>query len=230
MSTTDVHSILQRFSFYRDAPTTLQGIIVQHAQVATLPEGAYFYREGDSSALIPFVAEGSVRVFKASETGREITLYHVGPGNSCILTASCVLTGARYPASAVVEQGAPVKAVVVPSADFYKWVDEYESVRRFVFDLMSERLLTLMQLVDQVAFGRMDRRLANYLMQHFENNGIALRTITVTHEQIADELGTAREVISRLLKEFERAGAIEVARGRLRLVNEALLKKYRDPA
>jgi CRP/FNR family transcriptional regulator len=230
MAELDPAAILTHFSFYREAPLSLQKIILQHAQVATLPAGAFFYREGDSSALIPFVGDGSVRVFKASESGREITLYHVGPGESCILTASCVLTGMRYPASAIVEQGAPVTAVVVPAREFYTWVGEHEQVRRFVFDLMSARLTTMMELVEEVAFGRMDRRLANYLVQQFENNGVALRTISMTHEQIADELGTAREVVSRLLKEFERAGAIEVARGRLRLLNEQGLKKFRDPA
>lgn len=194
---------------------------------AVLPEGAYFYREGDSSALIPLIGTGSVRVFKSNESGREITLYHVGPGESCILTTSCVLTGTRYPASAMVEHGSPVTALVIPAGEFYKWVGEYEPVRCFVFDLMSERLISMMQLVEEVAFGRMDNRLANYLTQQFAQKTDD-KTLIITHEQIADELGTAREVVSRLLKDFERSGAIEVARGRLKLLSDHELKKYRD--
>jgi CRP/FNR family transcriptional regulator len=222
----DAQEILSLFEFFQDAPDSLQREILSKAQVGVIDEGTLVYSDGDVCTRVAFVGEGSVRVFKRNDFGREITLYHVRPAESCILTSSCVLTGSVYPASAIVEADHPLTAVILPPEHFYNWVQQHQVVRDYVFRMMSQRILDMMSLIEEITFGKMDRRVAHFLVEKFTGEGTFLRSIHITHEQIADELGTAREVVSRLLKEFERHGALELARGRVRLVNEGILRSF----
>ncbi|MCB1060706.1 MAG: Crp/Fnr family transcriptional regulator [Calditrichaeota bacterium] len=222
----DSHAILSQFGFYHNAPASLQKEILSHTQQATLPGGVEVYREGETCQRVAFVGEGSIRVFKRHDGGREITLYHVRQSESCILTTSCVLTGQRYPATAVVENDHPVEAAIISPEKFYNWVHEHQVVRDYVFHMMSHRISDMMALIEEITFGKMDNRIAHFLIEKFTGEGTFLRSIHITHEQIADELGTAREVVSRLLKEFEKAGALELGRGRVRMTNERLLRAF----
>lgn len=222
----DSHEILSQFGFYHDASSGLQQEILSHAQTVTLDGGVEVYREGEACQRMAFVGDGSVRVFKRHDGGREITLYHVRQSESCILTASCVLTGQRYPATAIVENDHPVCAAILPPGHFHRWVHEHEVVRDYVFQMMSQRIADMMALIEEITFGKMDNRIAHFLIEKFTGEGTFLRSIHITHEQIADELGTAREVVSRLLKEFEKSGALELGRGRVRMTNERLLRAF----
>lgn len=222
----DSLAILSQFKFYQDASLDLQNEILTSAKRVSLVGGAEVYREGDNCRGVAFVGEGRIRVFKRHELGREITLYHVMPAESCLLTASCVLSGLRYPATAIVESDHPVEAVVFPPEQFNSWVNEHQVVRDYVFSLLSHRLADMMALIEEITFGKMDSRIAHFLIEKFTGEGTFLRSIHITHEQIADELGTAREVVSRLLKEFEKAGAVELGRGRVRMTNERLLRAF----
>jgi CRP/FNR family transcriptional regulator len=222
----DSHAILSQFGFYHNASAVLQKEILSHTQQTTLPGGVEVYREGETCQRVAFVGEGSIRVFKRHDGGREITLYHVRQSESCILTTSCVLTGQRYPATAIVENDHPVEAVIIAPEQFYKWVHEHQIVRDYVFNMMSHRISDMMALIEEITFGKMDNRIAHFLIEKFTGEGTFLRSIHITHEQIADELGTAREVVSRLLKEFEKAGALELGRGRVRMTNERLLRAF----
>lgn len=218
----DCSDILNLFAFYRQAPAALQQRMQASAQVVELPAGAFYFHEGDTCSQIALLGAGNIRVFKNSETGREITLYHVCTGETCILTASCVLAGASYPATARVE--VPAQAVLFPAAHFRAWVGMHEEVRRFIFEILARRVANIMALVEEIAFRKMDQRLAEFLLMRFANAGAPVTSLQLTHEQIAAELGSAREVISRLLKEFERLGAIELGRARIRLRDEQALK------
>jgi CRP/FNR family transcriptional regulator len=150
-------------------------------------------------------------VFKIGETGREITLYEIGPGETCILNASCILSGRTYPANAV--SLTDVKILLIPSTAFRKLVDEHETMRDFVFNLLSRRLSSVMELVEEVAFGRLDERLTEYLVEKSENN-----LLETTHQKIANDLGTSREVVSRLLKDFERKQVVRLSRNSITLL------------
>jgi CRP/FNR family transcriptional regulator len=154
---------------------------------------------------------GSVRVYKIGESGREITLYRLGPGRSCILTASCIVNDLAFPAHAMVEEN--VEALVVPAPVFQDWVSRHEVWRKYVFALASQRLANVIMLIEEVAFGRMDKRLADYLSAAAtaaEGDPPVLKT---THEAIAADLGSSREVVSRLLKDLEVRGVVKLARG-----------------
>lgn len=165
---------------------------------------------------IALLLSGIVRVYKISETGREITLYRFGLGQSCILSANAILSQKTFPAIATVEQDA--EAVIIPSDVFRDWVKCHDAWREFVFDLLSQRLSTLMAIVDEVAFRRMDARLASFLATRAR----AQNPIRITHAEIASELGSSREVISRLLEDLSTRGFVKVSRGQVEVLESDL--------
>ena len=213
---------LETFPFYRDAPAPLRGQIAEAGTFAALTPGTTFYREGEMCQHFAVVGTGDIRVFKTAESGREMTLYHVQDGQPCFVNMLCILLGRPAMATAIVE--APTEAVVVHGPTFRDWVNKNAVVRDYVFETMAHRLVDVMTLAEEIAFGKMDRRVAGLLVQRFSRD----RAIAVTHEELAAELGTAREVVSRLLKDFEGMGAIAMARGRLELRNASLLRDFAD--
>ena len=221
----DKITILEQFNFYHQASPAGQRQLAEAASYAALPKGACFYHEGDEVAQFALVGEGSIRVFKIGETGREITLYHVQERQTCLVNMLCVFLGQPAMATAVIE--APVEAVVIPAAAFRDWVKASDSIRRFIFESMAQRMVEVMTVVEEVAFRRMDTRLAAALLGRFQHQGQP-RVVSATHEEIAAELGTAREVVSRLLKELERQGALQLERGRIELRDEILLRRMAE--
>lgn len=216
--------ILQKFSFFTRSAPAFRSEVLESVRRVTLPSGTFYLQEGDRCASLALVGSGNIRVFKVSESGREITLYHVQPGESCLLNVSCLLTGRPVPASARVEE--PVEAVVVTEILFRKWMAESEQMREYVFGLLAERFAAITTLIEEVAFKRMDQRLAAYLVEGFGDGKASERGIVATHERIAADLGTAREVVSRLLKDFERQEAIRLGRGRIDLRSEPILRSF----
>ena len=185
----------------------------QHAQFAKIPAGHDIFVDGDRVDGIALLISGVVRVYKIGETGREITLYRFGLGQSCILSANAILSQKSFPAIATVEEDA--EAVMVPADVFREWVNKYDLWREFVFDLLSERLSTVMMVVDEVVFKRMDRRVASLLL----NQAKVRNPMRITHQEIAAELGSSREVISRILEDFSREELIESGPGTIEVLD-----------
>jgi CRP/FNR family transcriptional regulator, anaerobic regulatory protein len=185
---------------------------------ARIPEGRDVFIEGDQVDAIALLISGVVRVYKIGETGREITLYRFGNGESCILTANAILSQNNFPAVATVEKEA--EAVMIPADTFRDWVRRYDLWREFVFELLSQRLSAVMAIVEEVAFRRMDARLASFLFDHSRNSD----SIHATHQLIAAELGSSREVISRILEDFSAQGLVEVSRGSIRIMDRDSFK------
>lgn len=190
----------------------------QTAFLAHIPAGHDVFLEGDRVEAIALLISGEVRVYKIGETGREITLYRFGNGSSCILTANAILNQKTFPAVATVEQDA--EAVMIPANSFRDWVQRYDMWREFIFDLLSQRLSTMMAIVDEVAFQRMDRRVASLLVKQAQTKN----PLHITHQEIAAELGSSREVISRLMEDFVSEGSIRSGRGTVEILDFELLK------
>jgi len=190
----------------------------QAAFYAHIPAGRDVFLEGDRVEAIALLISGVVRVYKIGETGREITLYRFGNGSSCILTANAILSYKTFPAVATVEQEA--EAVMIPADTFRNWVKHHDLWREFVFDLLSQRLSTVMAVIDEVAFQRMDRRVASLLLERAKNQN----PLRITHQEIAAELGSSREVISRLLEDFVSEGIIRSGRGAVEILDFELLE------
>jgi CRP/FNR family transcriptional regulator len=178
--------------------------------------GQPVFAEATQCTHFPLVLDGTVRVRKLSPQGKELLLYRVEPGESCILTSSCLLGARDYTASAVAETD--VHVLAMPRALFLELLGTVPSFRIEVFELFAARMTDLMALVDAVAFQKLDQRLANRLLGHGN-------VIETSHLQLAQELGSVREIVSRLLGEFAQRGALRLGRGRIEILNAALLRR-----
>lgn len=220
--------MLSQAEYLRIAPVlpVLQGSdaglrqeFMQAAFLTRIPAGKDVFVEGDNVQAIALLLSGAVRVYKIGESGREITLYRFGEGESCILTANAILNQKTFPAIAVVESEA--EAVMIPADSFRDWVRRHDLWREFVFDLLSQRLGRVMSIVDEVVFRRMDARVAALLLQRGRRGG----RIEITHQEIASELGSSREVMSRILEGFASAGLISSSRGELEILDREGLQE-----
>jgi CRP/FNR family transcriptional regulator len=220
INTEQFERIVRALPILKEADPRLLREFQETAFFARIPEGRDIFIEGDQVDSIALLISGVVRVYKISETGREITLYRFGNGESCILTANAILSQKSFPAVATVEKDA--EAVMIPADTFRDWVRRYDMWREFVFELLSQRLSAVMAIVEEVAFHRMDARLASLLSERSFRSD----QIPITHQEIAAELGSSREVISRLLEDFSAQGMVEVSRGSIKILDrEALQEK-----
>ena len=213
---------IETFPLLGNLDATIRKRLLATALPVTLPEGAMVFREGAECSNYLLVLQGSVRVQKLSESGHEIVLYRVESGQSCVLTTSCLLACEAYNAEGVTET--PVEAIAIPNALFQELLAASPEFRAFVFATYADRISGLLMLIDAVAFGRMDSRLAAKLAELADADG----AITMTHQELARELGTAREVVSRLLKEFERRGWLSLGRGHIQVCDHGSLQQQAD--
>lgn len=198
-----------------DMPAALRDpALAADALLVSLPAQQRLFDEGAPCQGFPLVLRGEVRVARGSVQGRSIELYRVTPGELCVASTSCL-----FGHTALVAHGAttePTELAVLSPAAFARWT-AHEPFRRYVFALFADRLADLMALAEAVAFQRLDQRLAAALLGH----GAA---VSATHQALADSLGTVREIVTRLLKRFERAGWVRLGRERIELLDAAALR------
>jgi CRP/FNR family transcriptional regulator len=198
--------LLERFPFFAGLPAERLERLLAGSQPVRAPRGAVLFDARQPCRGFPLLLEGSVRVAKSSPGGREIVLYRVGPGQGCLLSGGCLLGDTEYTARAVAEED--VTLLSLPPALFQELMVGFEPFRRFVFGMYGERLAEVMELVEEVAFRRLDARLAQLLVSRGP-------VLDATQQELADELGSVREIVSRLLRQFEERGWVELARNRV---------------
>ncbi|MCC6303189.1 MAG: Crp/Fnr family transcriptional regulator [Gammaproteobacteria bacterium] len=201
----------------RDASPEFRAGFFRVAGLARLPRGAVIAMEGDACERLALLVAGRVRVYKTAASGKEITLYHIGEGDSCVLTAACIMSATPFPA--IAEAQTDVDAVLIPAAQARAWMGD-PAWCAFVFGLVSKRLADVIAVLEDVAFQRMDARIAACVSRLAGGAPV----LNITHHEIAAELGTSREVVSRILKDFEGRGLVKVGRGELRVTDPARLK------
>ncbi len=194
-----------------------KALLAKNSRIVEAPVGTMGYSEGMPCNAYVMRLAGQSRVYKISSSGREILLYRVAAGETCVLTTTCLLGRSDYPASTVVEE--PIRDVIVPTAAFHQLMLESSVFRHFVMKDYGALISHLIVLLDEVAFHNLDARLAKLLL---DESGA---TISKTHQQIADELGTAREVISRQLKRFENKNWVSLGRGHIEILDKDALRK-----
>lgn len=200
-------------------PPDLLHALVTQSLVLSLSTGSRIYGPGQAPQNYLLLLEGAIRVQQVSESGREIVLYRVTAGESCALTTASLMAYEDYLAEAIAETD--IRAVAIPRATFDALIEQSAIFRKFVFAAFSARFTDLFKIIDQVAFARLDIRLAQRLLEL--SQGAA--SITVTQQQLASELGTAREVISRMLSEFHRRKWLSPARGSIAIDDRHALER-----
>lgn len=218
MPLTDAHldALFDLFPALRGLPDELRRRFELESAYFEAPAGAVLFEHGSQCQAFPLLLSGSVRVSKGGESGRELQLYRVSPGESCIITSSCLLGDSTYPARGVAER--ELSAIAAPRSLFGLLIEQHPPFRGYVFNLFGERLAMLMQLVEEVAFRKLDQRLAALLLARGE-------TVHATHQSLADELGSVREIISRLLKNFQERGLVALRREQIQVLDTNALRE-----
>ena len=213
----DREKVLNLYPALRSLPADrLASLLPPHA-IMHLPAGAQVFAENQPCQGFPLLLEGSVKVIKLAASGRELMLYRVVPGGSCIISSSCLLGHTEYNARGIAET--PLTLAALPVGAFAALMVEHTPFRDFVFHLFADRIGELMQLVEEVAFARLDQRLAKLLLARNET------VLGVTHQQLADELGSVREIVSRLLKGFAEQGLVTLGREQITITDRPGLQK-----
>jgi CRP/FNR family transcriptional regulator len=187
-------------------------------QAVTVPAGTILFSENDPCKGFPLLLEGEVRVSRSSPDGRSLELYRIVPGEVCLASSACLFRSHTLSAQAVTTR--TTRLLLVPPPTFHAWLAQ-PAFRDFVLGLYAERMADLTALVDEVAFHKLDRRLAAALLGHGPE-------LAITHQDLANVLGTVREMVTRLLRRFEREGWIELARERIRIRDGAALRRLAE--
>lgn len=192
----------------------LNEVLSHHALPIQAPAGTVLFDEGSPCQGFPMVLSGDIKVARGSPQGRSLELYRVTPGEVCVASTSCLFGHTSFSVHGIAAQ--PTELLLIDRVGFERWVSE-PAFREFVFGVFGDRLADLMALAEAVAFQRLDQRLATCLLGRGS-------PITTTHQALADELGTVREMVTRLLKRFEQAGWLQLGRERITLLDAKALR------
>ena len=199
-----------------------KALIAEHVIFKKAPAGSLLFSEGNTCQGYVLLLMGTVKVQKISESGREIVLYRVEERETCIMTANCLLANSDYNAQGIAESD--IELAIIPQQYFNQLLGASELFRNFVFEVYAARMSTLMMLIEEVVFKKLDERLAKLLLDKTSTN-----ELTITHQEMATELGSVREVVSRQMKNFERQGFISLSRGKINICDRKALANYPLP-
>ncbi len=211
---------IDQFPDLASLPLADRELLEEQANIIEIPAGKTVFAPGLKAESFLLLLQGTVRVQQTSASGREIVLYRVSGGETCIMTTACLLSNELYSAEGITETD--VTAVSISKEAFETAIAKSPGFRRLVFSQYSNRISDVMHVVEEVAFERLDKRLAARLLQLADSEG----NINITHQALAAELGTAREVVGRQLKELERRGCVSIARGSIHLKDPEKLSGF----
>ena len=204
----------QLFPFINQADPAFIDTFFAQAEYIELPAGVAISEEGRSCSHLALVVEGIGRVYKLSPSGREVTLYRIHGGESCVLTASCIMSQDSFPAMAVSETA--IRGLLIKPANVRDWFCRDSEWQRFIFRLLSHRLADIISVIEEVAFKRMDVRLAEQFVRSLDEGS---NIVNKTHAEMAADVGSSREVVSRILRDFVQRGLIKSSRGSIEIID-----------
>ena len=221
MNSPAIESLLERlFPVWDKLTRDERALLRASARARTYPAGAAVHNGSSDCIGVILVARGVLRVFALSEEGREITLFRMGAGSTCTLSASCVLPSITF--DVFIDAQTDCDLVLIDPRCYQTLMEGNPYVEAFTYRQTAERFSEVMWVMQQVLFVSFDRRLAGYLVT--ESTTQASLSIAITHERIARDLGSAREVVSRMLKYFEREGWVKLTRGTVTILDEQRLR------
>jgi len=220
MITSDQQQQLKHlFPVLTKLPAAVRQALFESGQVIELPPMQMLMQQNQQCQFIPLVMKGMLRVYKLSPNGREMTLYRVGAGDTCLVSIACHLRGEDFPALAQVEENTSL--FMIPTSLYNELLDQQLVWKDFLIMTLYDHLVETMETLEAVTFDRTDHRLALWLLSQTKH---APGLIYTTHEAIAVELGTVREVVSRLLGELKSQGAVDLNRGKIKVINPSILE------
>lgn len=211
----------QAFPFILNLDAELRLEFEAACSLRHIEQGSQLADSGVSCKFMTFVMAGCIKIFKLSPEGREITFFRVEQGDCCIMSAACILSGRPFPAMAVAEDA--VTAVALSGPAFTGFYGRSAALRQYIMGMFADRFEAMSMLVEEITFNRMDKRLAKFLVQNRKQE-----KLETTHEAIASELGTAREVVSRLLNDFQKKGYVRLSRGELAIEDATALRRLAE--
>ncbi|MDX1637714.1 MAG: Crp/Fnr family transcriptional regulator [Balneolaceae bacterium] len=206
------HQFLDIFSGFKRSSEVQK--FVDESQVTELPEQTELLNFGSPINVVPFVLDGAIKVMRDDREGHGLYLYHIQPGESCAMTLSSTLSRERSQIKAVTLEKTTLLAV--PVSQIHRWYEQDPVFRDFVLSTFKQRFEELLSTLDQVAFQQIDKRLNQLLRDR--SQALERNILHVTHQELADELNSSREVISRLLKQMEKNGMVELGRNRIKII------------
>ena len=196
------------------AEKQLQEEIAAEGKLMSFKAGETIMEIGSYIKIIPLILEGTIKVSREDEEGNELFLYYLRPGETCSMSFTCCMMNKRSEIRTVAEEDTQVIGIPIRYMD--EWMSRFQSWKNFVMMTYDYRMLELVKTIDSIAFKKMDERLLEYLED--KANATGDRTINATHQQIANDLNASREAVSRLLKQMEKEGMVELGRNRIDLL------------
>ena len=215
-----MESVLERLPFWKLLTDSEKELVQQNAVIRLYEKGTRVYSSERECLGMLFVMQGEMRTYLLSEEGREVTLFRIYPNDLCVLSASCVISQISFDTQMSAQK--VTEALMIPPSIVLLLKEKNLSVRCFLYELATKRFSDVMWAMQQILFKRLDQRLALFLMQ--ESQRLGTDTIHMTHEQIAQQISSAREAVARMLKQFSEDGLVELKRGAIRLLDQKGLK------
>ena len=215
-----MESVLERLPFWKLLTDSEKELVQQNAVIRLYKKGTRVYSSERECLGMLFVMQGEMRTYLLSEEGREVTLFRIYPNDLCVLSASCVISQISFDTQMSAQRD--TEALIIPPNIVLLLKEKNLSVRCFLYELATKRFSDVMWAMQQILFKRLDQRLALFLMQ--ESQRLGTDTIHMTHEQIAQQISSAREAVARMLKQFSEDGLVELKRGAIRLLDQKGLK------
>ncbi len=195
-------------------------LFLKYSYITNYPKGKTLIESSAVCQNVYFVIDGIIRVYKMTEDGKEITLYRVGPGSACLFTLGCIVNKASFEKEALAEVEKDVKLIAIPGDIFKSLMLKNQKFLDYILGKFLTTITDLMILTEEITFHHINQRLANHLLSNMTDN-----KIQTTHEKIANDLGTAREVVSRMLEEFQKSDLVSLSRGKIEIINISKLKQ-----
>ena len=223
-----IKSILAQYELYMESDADQRRALEDKAQLVSFQRGASVLRQGERNADVLFLGSGEIRAFLVGPNGREVTLYRLSPGELCVGNVLAAMNGGMPCVNT--QTTGPVEAAALPAADFKILLADSPAMRDSVFKTISNRVEVLFTLIEGITFQRMESRVADYLIERSTAGENGEAVLSTTHADIAADLGSAREVVSRVLKTFKNRGAVEIGRKQITLREPDLLEEIRAGA
>ena len=217
-------SIAQFFPVFEKLTPSQQQMVLDYTAVKTVPAGTVVHNGAVECTGFLLVRSGQLRAYTISEEGREVTIYRLFDHDCCLFSAACIMSSLQF--EVIIEAEKDSEIFIIPPSVYQKLMNESLAVSKYTNDLMATRFSEIMWLMDQIMWKSFDKRLAGYLLEEISIEGTNL--LKVTHEKIANHMGTAREVVTRMLRYFQGEGLVKLARGTIEITDEAGLETLQD--